>query len=165
MNSLFLRQIASPKRLLSQVLVVGALAGAGTLTGLVPSLSWQTDNSVSFNWTTLVHAQEISNDEITNYARAVLDIEPRRLQASQEIQNRTGSIPPIVCNETQKINRLPNNIRGIAVSYCDQAKKIIENRGLTVARFNEITLTQRQDSALKERIQNELIRLQQEATE
>ncbi|MCU0543381.1 MAG: DUF4168 domain-containing protein [Oscillatoriaceae cyanobacterium Prado104] len=66
-----------------------------------------------------------------------------------------------MCNETREINRLSGNVRGIAVNYCQQAKKIIESNGLTVARFNQLTLLQQANPAVKQRIQAELLRQQQ----
>jgi len=138
--------------------MVGTIACAGLLTGVVPGLSGQ---SPSLVFGSAAQAQEISNEEIANYARAVLSIEPRRLQAVKEIKGMVGSVPPVVCNETRNINRLRGDVRGVAVNYCDFAKKIIETNGLTVARFNAITLSQQADPALKQRIQAELLRLQQ----
>jgi hypothetical protein len=78
-----------------------------------------------------------------------------------EIKSRLGgSMPRIVCNETSQINRLEQNVRGIAVNYCQEAKKTIESNGLTVNRFNQITLQQQANPAVKQRIQAELLRLQ-----
>ena len=56
---------------------------------------------------------------------------------------------------------LPGNAPQIAVSYCDQAKRIIESKGLTVSRFNEITRHQQSDSRFRERIQAEILRIMQ----
>ena len=158
MNVLLNRPQLSLSRIISQSLMVGTIACAGLLTGVVPGLSGQ---SPSLVFGSAAQAQEISNEEIANYARAVLSIEPRRLQAVKEIKGMVGSVPPVVCNETRNINRLRGDVRGVAVNYCDFAKKIIETNGLTVARFNAITLSQQADPALKQRIQAELLRLQQ----
>ena len=56
------------------------------------------------------------------------------------------------------------NIQVIAVSYCNQAKEIIERNDLTVSRFNEITQLQRKDRTWREKIQAELIRIQKQQT-
>jgi hypothetical protein len=145
-------------RLFSQSLLVGAISLTGVVTGVIPSLSGE---SFGLTFSTTAIAQEVSNEEIANYARAVLAMEPRRQQAYNEIKGiNKGNVPPVVCNETKKINTLPGEIRGIAVNYCEQAKKIIENNGLTVSKFNSITLLQQADPTLKQRIQAELIRLQ-----
>jgi hypothetical protein len=144
-------------RLFSQSLLVGAMSLTGVVTGVIPSISGQ---SLGLTFSTTAIAQEVSNEEIGNYARAVLAMEPRRQEAYNEIKGITGNVPPVVCNETKKINTLPGEIRGIAVNYCEQAKKIIENNGLTVPKFNSITLSQQADPSLKQRIQAELIRLQ-----
>lgn len=158
MNALLNSPQLSLGRRISHSLMVGTIACVGLLTGIVPGLSGQSPTLV---FGSAAQAQEISNEEIANYARAVLSIEPRRLEAVKEIKGMVGSVPPVVCNETRNINRLRGDVRGVAVNYCGFAKKIIESNGLTVARFNAITLSQQADPALKQRIQAELLRLQQ----
>ncbi|MGL5508989.1 MAG: DUF4168 domain-containing protein, partial [Microcoleaceae cyanobacterium] len=132
----------------------------GLLTGLAPSISRVQSSGLS--WENTAQAQDFSDQEVTDYARAVLAMEPRRKEAYEEIKGISGgSVPPVVCSETRGINDLNRNIRTIAVNYCDQAKKIIESHNLTVARFNAITLAQKGNPAIKARIQAELVRLQQ----
>lgn len=146
-------------RILRQSLLAGVISAAALASGWAPG--WCTHSS-TLVFGAAAQAQEISAQEITSYARAVLAIEPKRLGASQEIKGIAGgSVPRVVCNETSQINRLSGNVRGIVVNYCDQAKKIIESNGLTVAGFNKITLLQQADPAVKARIQAELLRLQQ----
>ena len=146
-------------RMLRQSLFAGIISAAALAYGGAPGLYGQ---SPSLVFGASAQAQEISNDEITSYARSVLAIEPKRLGASQEIKGLAGgSVPRVVCNETSQINRLSGNVRGIVVNYCQQAKKIIETNGLTVSRFNQLTLLQQANPAVKQRIQAELLRLQQ----
>lgn len=148
------------KGLLSQSLIVGALSAAGLLSGLVPGLSGRLPVLVIGD---AARAQTISDAEVVNYARAVLAIEPKRQAAYQEIQNKSGSasVPPIVCSDSTSINKLPGNVRNIAVKFCNDSKAIVETNGLNIARFNEITSLQQNDSALQKRIQDELKRQQQ----
>ncbi|WP_373535519.1 DUF4168 domain-containing protein [Microcoleus sp.] len=153
-NSKFRLNLMLRQSLFSVIISAAALA-----TGWAPGLYGQSPNLV---FGSAAQAQAISNTEITNYARAVLSIEPRRVQAYQEIKGMAGgSVPRVVCNETQEINRLSGGVRGVAVNYCDQAKKIIESNNLTVRRFNELTLLQQANPAVKQQIQAELLRLQQ----
>ncbi|OCR01713.1 hypothetical protein BCD67_13920 [Oscillatoriales cyanobacterium USR001] len=161
MNTLLKTPQVRLDRVIPKSIIVASIATAGLLAGVVPSLS---GTSPTLVFGTAAQAQEtISSKEITSYARAVLAIEPRRLEAVQEIKGKlNGSIPQVVCNETKSINRLRGDVRGLAVSYCEQAKKIIEEQGLTVSRFNAITLSQQADPALKQKIQAELLRIQQE---
>lgn len=107
-------------------------------------------------------ASPFTAEEIRNYARAVLGMEPRRQAAYEEIRSTTGdTVPVVVCNQNRSINQLSAEIRAIAVNYCTQAKAIIESNGLTVSQFNEITQQQQSNAQLKQQIQNELLRLQQ----
>ena len=154
------------KSILSQSLIVGVLSATALGSGWIPELSGKSPSLVFNN---AAYAQEqFSDEEIASYARAVLQIEGLRVQSYEEIKqevqknNSEGTVPPIVCNETSNINRLDRNIRAIAVNYCSLATKFIEGNDLTVSRFNEITMTQKNDPAFKERIQQELIRIQQE---
>lgn len=145
--------------MLRQSLFAGIISAAALASGWAPGLYGQ---SPSLVFGASAQAQEISNEEITSYARSVLGIEPRRVEAYNEIKGMAGgSVPRVVCNETQEINRLSGGVRGIAVNYCQQAKKVIETNGLTVSRFNQLTLLQQANPAVKQRIQAELLRLQQ----
>ncbi|MBE9096808.1 DUF4168 domain-containing protein [Tychonema sp. LEGE 07203] len=146
-------------RMLRQSLFAGIMSAAALAGGWAPGLYGQ---SPSLGFGAAAQAQEISNAEITSYARSLLAIEPRRVEAYNEIKGIAGgSVPRVVCNETQEINRLSGGVRGIAVNYCQQAKKVIETNGLTVSRFNQLTLLLQANPAVKQRIQAELLRLQQ----
>jgi Domain of unknown function (DUF4168) len=159
MNTLLNTSKFRLNRILRQSLLASVISAAALASGWAPGLY---AHSPTLVFGGAAQAQEISVQEITNYARAVLAIEPRRLEASNEIKGIAGgSVPRVVCNETKEINRLSGNVRGIVVNYCDQAKKTIESNGLTVARFNQITLLQQANPAVKRQIQTELLRLQQ----
>ncbi|MGB8688531.1 MAG: DUF4168 domain-containing protein [Microcoleus sp.] len=159
MNTLLNTSKIRLNRTLRQSLLASIISAAALASGWAPGLYGQSPIPV---FGAAAQAQEISAQEITSYARSVLAIEPKRLGASNEIKGIAGgSVPRVVCNETSQINRLSGNVRGIVVNYCDQAKKIIESNGLTVAGFNKITLLQQAAPAVKARIQAELLRLQQ----
>ncbi|MEM1173095.1 MAG: DUF4168 domain-containing protein [Cyanobacteria bacterium P01_H01_bin.35] len=161
-----------PQRLISRSLFVATLSTLGLMIGIVPRVSSPLSLTPIFD--TAVYAQEsftdqaVTPEEITKYAVSVLQIENLRIGVYREIQNEFqkqssgGSVPPIICNEKNTVNTLPQNVKVIAVSYCNQAKKIIEGNDLTVSRFNRITMTQKTDPTLREKIQDELIRIQEE---
>lgn len=145
-------------QLLSKALGAGLLSVVSLLGGLTPTIG---EYSPGFGLSP-VHAQvnqNFSDEEITNYARVVLALEPRRNQVFNEIKKIVGEVPRIVCDQPSSINALPGNAPQLAVSYCDRAKQIIEARDLTVARFNEITLRQQSDPQFRQRIQAEILRL------
>lgn len=146
-------------QILRQSLLASILSAAALASGWVPGLYAAAPIPV---FGAAAQAQEISNLEITNYARAVLAIEPRREAASREIKSMaSGQAPKVLLCKAEGINSLSRNIRGVAVNYCDQAKKIIENNKLTISRFNQITVLQQGNPAVKAQIQAELMRLQQ----
>jgi hypothetical protein len=109
-----------------------------------------------------VSAKSITSEEVENYARTVLAIEPSRQTAYSEIQKLTNeeNVPDVTCTEVSSVAALPTNIQDIAVNYCNQSKKIGESNGLTISQFNAITVSAQSDSELQKRIQNELVRLQ-----
>ncbi|MCS6812901.1 MAG: DUF4168 domain-containing protein [Cyanobacteria bacterium] len=106
----------------------------------------------------------VTDEEVRRYASSVLTMEPLRQTAYTEIQRIMGTdnVPMIVCHPPQALNGLPADIRLIATDFCHQSKRIVEGSGLSVSRFNDITLRLEEDSGLRQRIQAELIRLQQQ---
>jgi hypothetical protein len=115
------------------------------------------------DFTHAVHAQQaVTEAEITNYARAVLAMEPLRQVAYNEIKKIVnGNIPDIQCHRSETINQLPSQeARKIANTYCNQALALVNNY-LTPSRFNQITRLAEQDSNLRQRIQTKLAQLQE----
>ncbi|BAZ14756.1 hypothetical protein NIES4071_66000 [Calothrix sp. NIES-4071] len=103
----------------------------------------------------------VSATEIVNYAKSVLAMELPRLQALEEIkQMMGGEVPKIVCNDPNSFNALPGRARNIAVNYCNNSQKIVENNGLSIDRFNEMTVLVQKNEGLQQQIYNQLIILQ-----
>jgi hypothetical protein len=148
---------------LSKGLVVAALSIGGLLMGVIPRISL----SSGIEFSSDAYAQSsISNNELTNYARSLLVIEPMRQAAYAQIEDLVGSgnVPSIACDRPESVANLANNIRPIARSYCDRAIEVATGNNLTIQRFNEITVFLRQQgtsSDLHNRLEQELIRLQQ----
>lgn len=104
----------------------------------------------------------VSDFEVTNYAKSILDIEPKRQEAYEEIKRIIGSVPPIDCYNSNSLNALNPQIRGIAQNYCQQSETIVTSNGLSNERFNEITRLQQSNPQLQQRIRTEILRIQQE---
>jgi hypothetical protein len=58
------------------------------------------------------------------------------------------------------MNGLPPKVQNIAVTYCEDSKKIVEKNGLSIDRFNKITVELQNNNNLKREVYNTLIRLQ-----
>lgn len=142
-------------------LLMGLFSCSAVLAGVVPDVSRLTD-PYRFNSVANAQAQPgFTDQDIRNYARAVLDIEGIRETAYRDIESILDpgqAVPDVSCNETRSINQLKKAVREIAVEYCNEAKSLIESSGLTVSRFNEITKSQQADPKLQQRIQAELLR-------
>lgn len=144
---------------LSRAVIVGALTTMGLLSGLVPNLSASSPNIV-FGSSASAQSSAVSESEVTNYATIVMTVEPARQAAYGTIKKRNGgNVPPIVCNDQQSLARLNPNIRNVATNFCNQYTQIVKRNGMTITRFNEITVMQQADPDLQNRIKNALLRL------
>ncbi|MFM7364445.1 MAG: DUF4168 domain-containing protein [Cuspidothrix sp.] len=140
------------QQILSQSLILATIA----TTTLISA-------TFSLNTTAIAQTPTIDTREVTNYAKAVLAMEPIRQQAFEEIKKLIASkdIPKIICNDPNTINPLPNKAKDIAIKYCNDSQKIVEENKLTTERFNQITIEIQNNNALKTQIYNILLRLQQ----
>lgn len=144
---------------LPRSLLVGILATAGVLGGLVPTVEHP---AAAPTFSIAAYAQTLSRQEVQNYARSVMAIEPLRQKAYDDIRRIMGarSIPEILCHRPESLASLPGNVRQIATDYCTQAIRIVERNDLTIEDFNRITVSLRSNPALASQIQQEMLRLQ-----
>ncbi|MBI4783865.1 MAG: DUF4168 domain-containing protein [Oscillatoriophycideae cyanobacterium NC_groundwater_1537_Pr4_S-0.65um_50_18] len=159
------------KRRVARSLWVGSFAAIGLLCGWVPSLQQHpvgalsevsAASSVGLSFDNAAYAQAaITENEIQDYARSVLQIEPIRQAAYDNIKQTSGAeVPPILCHRPSSLNSLDPNIRSIAIDYCNQAIAIVESNNLTITRFNEITVAHKSDAGLAGRIQQAMAVIQ-----
>ena len=143
----------------AQSLAVVALAAIGVLSGVTPEMS---KDSHALVFSSSVYAQTAPTDvEITNYANAVLAMEPLRQNAYNEIKKiMSGAVPNIECYRTESINSLNSaEARQIAANYCKQASALVGDY-LTPARFNDITRMADNDGNLRQKIKDKMRQLQ-----
>ncbi len=152
--------------MLARSLLIRIVPTLGCIAGLTGILSGcgSTPTADSPTQIPTVPVETIEGDEIINYAKAIIAVEPRRKAAINDIQPiiKDEEIPNITCTEPDTITALPRNVQDIVVKYCNLAKKDIESTGLTIDRFNAITATAQADQDLQTEIGNELIRHQSE---
>ncbi|WP_416674312.1 DUF4168 domain-containing protein [Egbenema bharatensis] len=154
---------SNPPAILTRSLLVGGLATAGLLMSLVPTVNVSAEMGVpQLSFSRAAYAQAVTDEEVTNYARSVLEMEPIRRSAFERIRQITGSsnIPEIKCDQPRRLNDLPSDIRQIAINYCDQARNIAQRNNLTIRRFNAITIAHQEDPDLSNRIQQAILQLQ-----
>lgn len=114
------------------------------------------------------HAQNFTEQEISNYAAAVLAIEEIRIQAYAEISdlmtiaNEDVTRHDLRCINADGLKQLPRTVRSqvrrFVINYCNDAKQIVEDTGLTTEMFNVITQNHREDEELANQIQSEIAR-------
>lgn len=144
----------------NRFLLLTFLATVGVTTGAIPSID---KDSLGLTFQARAYAQDFTAQEVTNYAKAVLEIETLRQQAYQDIQQMIGKQQPdIVCNNPNSFNSLPENAKKIATTFCQTSKKIVENSGLTVSQFNNMTNTVQVNKTLERRIQDAMVQMQQQ---
>lgn len=112
------------------------------------------------------YAQAVTDDDVINYARAIVDIETQRLGAYEEASNLLSSVDselsileiPLSCTSAG-LSDMPDmpradrvDLRTILVTFCNNAKEIADTNGLTPKRFNSITESHREDAELEARI-------------
>lgn len=143
----------------SRLIQGGLLAIATLLLGWAPSLGQ--DGGLSFDSRAMAQSKKpVSAEQIAKFVRSAMAMEPKRKQAVQEIQAIMGQVPTIRCDNRESFNELDPAVRGVAINYCNESKRIVESNELSVERFNEILLEQRSNKALRERIQGEICRLE-----
>jgi hypothetical protein len=127
----------------------------GLVSGALPSVSKVNAQSSS-----------VSNDEFNSYARALLSMEPDRQRAFRKIKEILGDrdVPQIVCNEPNSINNLPSEAHKIAVQYCNRYQQVVEDNGLSIDRFNKITVELQNSNDLKNQIYKILIHMQKSSS-
>lgn len=107
-------------------------------------------------------AKSIPDEEVINYAKAVIAIEQLRQTTAQEMRQISGdnSFENISCTQPKTINELTPQMQELAINFCTKVRGISEANSLIIPRFNAITVNARNNPDLKKRIDQELISLQ-----
>jgi len=110
----------------------------------------------------IAQAQNYDENTLRNYAQALLEIEPLRQRALQDIQTVLNSqeVPSIACNRAQSYQDLPAEAQSFIVDYCNRSQNIVQQQGLTVSEFNNITTDVQSNPQLKQEVQAEMQELQ-----
>jgi len=106
-------------------------------------------------------AKSIPDEEVINYAKAVMAIEQLRQTTAQEMRQISGdnSFENISCTQPKTINELTPQMQELAINFCTKVRDISEENSLIIPRFNAITINARNNPDLKKRIDQELISL------
>jgi hypothetical protein len=137
-------------QILSQPLILAGITTVSLISG-----------TFGFNSQAIAQTFNVNDAELTNYVKAVLEMEPVRQQAFEEIKKIIGSkdIPQVICNDSTSINALPGKAKDIAVNYCNQSQQIVK-KFIPVERFNEITLEKQKNTTLQKQLYKASLNLQ-----
>jgi len=107
-------------------------------------------------------AQAYNEQQLENYAQAVLAIEKLRQNTFGEIQNVLDSqeVPKVACNRSESYKDLPSDARSLIINYCNRSKEIVQKQGLTVSEFNQITKKMKSNPELKQKVQQQMLQAQ-----
>ncbi|MEM8506009.1 MAG: DUF4168 domain-containing protein [Cyanobacteria bacterium P01_D01_bin.1] len=119
------------------------------------------------------YAQAYGDEEVTNYARSVVNIEAERVEsyalAGDVLASADSELSivetPLNCAST-RLADMPDvsresrvDLRAVLVAFCNNAIQIAEENDLTPKVFNEITAAHREDAELSERIRDAIASL------
>jgi len=107
-------------------------------------------------------AKNIPDQEIKNYAKAVVAIEQIRKTTNQEMATLAEGkkFDAVHCTQPETISGLPTKMQELAFSFCNKARAISEANGLTIPRFNAITTNAQKNAELQRKITEQLTVLQ-----
>lgn len=146
---------------LKLTLVTTALLVADSTLGVIPN---QFSASGGFRNTAVAQAQNNNYDEeqLTSYATAVLEIEPIRKEVQRKVKTELEGepMPETACNRSETYQDLPDQARSLIINYCNRSEEIVEEQGLTISEFNEITEQVQNNSELREKVREKMLELQ-----
>lgn len=138
---------------LSRLLVMGIMTSLlGILAGIVPDLTAQQPSLI---FSSAARADEFSDNDLRNYAAALMQIEPLRQSTLAQVSRaNNGSLPNLVCNQPNTMEALNSEARSLFIRYCNQCESIAASRGLSIERFNQITQSVRSNPQLQNRVRS-----------
>ncbi|WP_299412872.1 DUF4168 domain-containing protein [Acaryochloris sp. IP29b_bin.148] len=105
--------------------------------------------------TAVAQSQPKFEKMLGNYAEAILQMEPLRLQSYQQVQQiMGGALPTNVCKQSD----LATPVDNICDRFFNESAEIIRSNGLSLTDFNAITEEVRKNKTLKNQLDKELIR-------
>ncbi|QDZ38956.1 DUF4168 domain-containing protein [Euhalothece natronophila Z-M001] len=145
---------------LKLTLVTTALLLAETSLGMIPN---QLATRGLLQNSSIAQAQNNYDEEkLNSYAAAVLEIEPIREEVKRKIQAELDGqpMPQMACHRSESYQDLPEEARSLIINYCQRSEEIVENQGLSVSEFNEITQEIQNNPELRQRVQDKMLELQ-----
>lgn len=149
-NANFPISLSALNQVISHFLLVTFLTSISLLCGLAPNLSFRSPHLI---FSSSAFAQSISDDEVRRYVQAAYTIEKKRLEIVKEFARRNLPVPDTTC-------AAGGNISPELKDFCDFSRQTIEANKLTVGRFQQIRNAIKSDTALEQRVNAELDRLQ-----
>jgi hypothetical protein len=134
----------------SRSFCLGILVAGGIIGGIVPDLSKIGTDGL---FASSARAQTFNDGDLRSYALVLMQIETiRKVALSQVAQANGGSVPNLVCDRPDTMSGLNEEAKGVFINYCNQSRSIVESKGLSMDRFNEITQNIRSNRQLKRKI-------------
>jgi hypothetical protein len=149
---------ALPKSIMIRVCFTVLLSAFGVISGFIPVFKPQLGE---FSFSNVAYAQNFTEEEVVNFARAGFGVEMLRQKVYREIKEIIDRPPPnIACNQPNTINNLDSNIRVIVDNYCKESTQIILDNDLTIARYNQLKKLYDREGEFYQKVQTVLIEMQ-----
>ena len=143
-------------KILFRFFTTGILAATGLFSILVLEVAPSFSRLPS-----LAYAQDYTENEVTNYAKAGYEVELLRQRVYKDIKSMLNEVPPdIVCNQPETLQSLSGNVRQTVTKYCDDSREIVQRNNLTINRFNQLKTFYDQGGEFYRQVQNVLNELQ-----
>lgn len=127
------------------LLISTAVSLSGWMPGLTRDLSRIEGASAAY-------AQDFMT-RMGNYADAVLQMEPLRIDALEKVQEEMGlQTPKDICRQT----KLSPTVKKICTNFYNESAKIIQRNGLSNLEFNQITEKVHSDPLYQKRLNAEI---------
>jgi hypothetical protein len=145
-------------KFLSRFFTASVLSTIAILSGFVPEVSRQIPKFIfSFS----AYAQDFSQEEVVNYAKAGLQVEMLRRQVYQQLKETSNEpLTGIECNKPESYQNASEQVRQVVDSYCPRFTEIVKKNNLSVSRYNEMKVKYDRQDVFYQQVQNILLEMQ-----
>lgn len=119
-------------RVLSRSLIISFLSTVGILTGMIPTLSAQTQR---WEWDNQAYAQSLTGERAANFARSILETELLREATRQSLSG--VDVSKVECDASGSVRNL-RNVPPQITRFCKEFQAILQQNDLSLAEFEQM---------------------------
>ncbi|WP_373538349.1 DUF4168 domain-containing protein [Chamaesiphon sp.] len=121
--------------------------------GIVPDFTAQQPHQIFSN---VARADDFSDQDLRNYAAAVVKIESIRQSTLAQVSRAMGGnkLPNLLCDRPNTMDGLNSEAKSLFINYCNQSESIAASHQLSIEQFNRITEAVRSNPQLQDRVRS-----------